>query len=486
MQIINKKRLLKAYKEVDLFRAKYRHNDFTPHAWCFHGNQRQEWKGIPIDHRLLVIESTQRDVNIDANLYKYVTFDFRIFPYGLCPQGYKPNVKPKVYAHRDNHNCSTDILKLLKLKETDNILRSCADYTPCNTQDNAEPCWVLNTVQNDSSDCTCDGSCYEYRRSCYMVDEKPCGDFCENYFMNLVSDDGTNVVTISNNKTEKVFNISAGVTDAQTVFDKIFSTVEFDKAFTCNEEVSFTLDILDLSIQNNLYIYFEFTNSNNIIKTYYKKIKSYGDYLIALNLENDTDWNGTITNIKIGLAIKLATDIYAKIEEVTPSLVPIVIPIFFLEYVKIDKENILATLIDSDVVTTSDINYLRDLIDILNKNPIDWDSPGSLDDRVKQFLTIVKDPSIKLLETIYDLEAYNNCKVCDSYTCSCYQQSYGYVPCQTCNSCNSYIPCSCNKGCYEEPVDCTCHQKCYSQATGCTCDERRYQYSCTCHNKFYD
>ena len=75
MAVITKRRLLEVYKEADLFRAKYRHADLTPHGWCFHGNKAQGWTGTIINHRLKInITSSKSGLSIDSSQFKYISF----------------------------------------------------------------------------------------------------------------------------------------------------------------------------------------------------------------------------------------------------------------------------------------------------------------------------------------------------------------------------------------------------------------------------
>lgn len=70
--------ILDTYKRIDLYRAKYRHADFTPHAWCFHGNEAQKWTGTCGNGLLAFNGSTQlaNEVEINASTYKYVSLRF--------------------------------------------------------------------------------------------------------------------------------------------------------------------------------------------------------------------------------------------------------------------------------------------------------------------------------------------------------------------------------------------------------------------------
>jgi hypothetical protein len=70
--------ILDTYKRIDLYRAKYRHSDFTPYAWCFHGNKAQKWTGTCSNGRLTFTDRTQLadEIGIDTATYKYISFRF--------------------------------------------------------------------------------------------------------------------------------------------------------------------------------------------------------------------------------------------------------------------------------------------------------------------------------------------------------------------------------------------------------------------------
>ena len=86
MNVAKYKDILKIYERIDLYRAKYRHNDFTPHAWCFHGNQAQGWIGTCQNGYLKVNGKIEynRVFSINAATYKYITLRFVIL--GISPK----------------------------------------------------------------------------------------------------------------------------------------------------------------------------------------------------------------------------------------------------------------------------------------------------------------------------------------------------------------------------------------------------------------
>lgn len=74
--------VLKTYQRIDLYRAKYRHGDLTPHAWCFHGDRAQGWLGWCSNRHLQFNNYTtyQGTLSINASIYKYVTIGLMMSP----------------------------------------------------------------------------------------------------------------------------------------------------------------------------------------------------------------------------------------------------------------------------------------------------------------------------------------------------------------------------------------------------------------------
>lgn len=89
MAVIDKKKLLEAYKAIDLYRAKYRHEDLTPYGWCFHGNEEQEWNSRCANRRLVVKGQVTLTKNINADTHKHISF-YMEFPSRI--EGYSCNI----------------------------------------------------------------------------------------------------------------------------------------------------------------------------------------------------------------------------------------------------------------------------------------------------------------------------------------------------------------------------------------------------------
>lgn len=322
---ITKSDLIRAYRKIDLYRAKYPHADLTPYGWCFHGNESQQWSGQGLEHRLLIENGeTTSAISLNTDSYRYFSMSIDI------PQ-----------------------------------------FTKSSTVSYGQALDIVDVVIKD----------YKTRIT--------------------MSDDLTN----------------------EYVYER------------------------DLKIGNNI-VYF------------------------------DTSIIGTLVSIKIEI-LYFHEDIWTKYIENSSRI----------EYVKFDHKNIFKEVEDNEkTITENDINYLRELIDEVNKSQIDWNKPGSLDDRVKKFLSVIKkDDFVKIKEVINSIEPYNGCSECDSFTCSCYSEAYGHVPCQTCDGCNAYVACSlaCDQGCYSEAVLCTCDMECDAEGTSCECNARCYRDRCTCDYEFY-
>lgn len=159
-----------------------------------------------------------------------------------------------------------------------------------------------------------------------------------------------------------------------------------------------------------------------------------------------------------------------------------------IEYIKLDTKDIFEEVYDlGTTITDRDINHLRDLVDEVNKTPVDWERPGSLDDRVRKFVSTIKKNTLPdIIEKIGAIDPYNGCDQCDSFTCECYSEAYGFIPCQTCDGCDIFTTCAvCDMTCDTEPVECSCDQQCYEEAVECGCYSKCYRRSCRCYNEFY-
>lgn len=363
MAVVNKKKLLAAYKKVDLFRAKYRHQDLTPHAWCFHGNEAQEWTGVARDHRLEINKSTSKVTNINASTYKYVSF-------------------------------------ALNLKEV----------------------WINDSSSTIMSASTCSRE----------------GGHCDIYY-----------------------DWISGC--------KIDNTFKYDVP-TANKEFA-----VKLKVKNNLLEEIE-------------KLQpiSFNEDIVYFDMSNEAGWAGTITNVEITILIRTkGSDTWmTTIQEVGGAYCPVV----ELEYFKVDKINVFKEVNDNQTITENDINYLRNLMDAINKTPIDWNKKGPIDDRVKKFISVVKSNDLdSIINKIDTVAPYNGCSTCDEFTCACYQTKDGWVGCKTCDGCNAYTGCSvaCDQACYSEATTCTCYNVAYQIGRSCTCYQTSYQYTCKCYNKWY-
>jgi hypothetical protein len=348
---------LEAIKEIDLYRAKYRHNDLTPHAWCFHGNQKQDWEGSISSRRLYIKEGTKRkSLSIDADTYKYISFNIEVPSYwieqnitgtgGLGPE--KQVAIPSGYYYKLK-------LRYGKTKITTSYPQGGGEVN------------TVTTIYYDSKE-----------------------------------------VDIYKGENFKIFDMS--------------------------DEPDWTEDISEIEI--NLVL-----------------------------MKNGSEANRTINN-------KYVT------------------PVALLEYFKVDNIS-LAEEIDVEYnIASADINNLRAVIDMLNKKPIDWDKKGSADDRVREFIDVIKLKNYDdILNSIKSLAPYNGCANCDAFTCSCYTLNYGYKACTPCNACNAFqacqvcdmtcnvearAKCTCNQGCHSQGRACTCYAICYQHRAACRCNQARY------------
>ena len=243
--------------------------------------------------------------------------------------------------------------------------------------------------------------------------------------------------------------------------------------------------------------------------------------LVYLDMSSDPNWNETIKRIDIAILIKdkkSGSVIYNYDYQ----------PVIYLEYFKVDKINVFEEAKKNPTVVAKDINNLRAKVESLNvgfhneacnlgdvegyskiagpcgntdiieegskplkplSKPIDWNKPGSSDDRVKSFIQNIKAGDYdSIIYTMPTLPPYNGCSTCDLHTCDCYAVHYGRVECQACNECDQYVPCQagCDVGCYTEARSCTCDRGCYTEPKSCTCNARCYGYSsCTCYSRYY-
>ena len=248
--------------------------------------------------------------------------------------------------------------------------------------------------------------------------------------------------------------------------------------------ISFGIDFANkINIANYEYaIEFKATNNTSLITTAIEIIRS-GENIIYFDMLDQANWTGTINKIELTIVRRaIGTASWIKIESSLTQNLNIL-----LEYFKVDKIDIFKEIDDEETITENDLNYLRDLADQYNKSPIDWDEEGPIDDRVKKFLTVVKSNQYdSLATTLQTIDPYNGCKTCDTYTCQCNSQRYGFEGCKTCDTCYGYVPCNqCNVACFTEPVTCTCNGICYQEAVFCTCDNKFYGTCSSCHTTTY-
>jgi hypothetical protein len=350
---IKKSDLLKAYERVDLYRAKYPHQDLTPHGWCFHGNKPLGWTGTAHDRRLYLVdgETSISGLNIDTSTYKYLSTSLLAKNEGIV------------------------------VGETIEETLLNGDYTE------REIDWV-------SSGCT----------QCYSE-----------------LDSRANYEMIIPEKIRVVFQVTNSI----------------DLTYSFEEELG---------------------DGNNLIRIDLGDIGTIERIGIKIEYLSDGTWS-TYTNKKTNI-----------------------------EYIKVDSKDIFREVYDEErTITQDDINYLRDLVDEINKSPIDWERTGSLDDRVKKFVsTIKKDTLPDIIDKVGSIDPYNGCDQCDSFTCECYSEAYGFMPCQTCDGCDIFTTCSvCDMTCDTEAIACTCDQECYQEAVECGCYSECYRRSCRCYNEFY-
>ena len=193
---------------------------------------------------------------------------------------------------------------------------------------------------------------------------------------------------------------------------------------------------------------------------------------VFLDMSNDVNWQGQIIALEFIVTAVSDPSNYFSIKRGDISC----------EYIKVDKENVFLNIADDETVTELDINKMRNDVDTLAGQAIDWRG----EDRVKQFIHTIKKKDIEEVNNrISLLPAYNGCATCDNYQCSCDGTDYGHVPCQACNQCDMYQSCSwCDLVLDDSSKDCTCDGTCYTQAKSCTCDNRCYNYSpCTCDER---
>lgn len=404
MGVINRKKLLKSYKEVDLYRAKYRHPDLTPHGWCFHGNQIQGWNGYTINQRLIMQGYTSKrfDTLIDASLYKYVSFGIEIPSYWVQKGDTGNNCG--LYGGSVNHTViSRDVID-----------DSTMDFNKVH----------LNTVS-----------------STVQASDIPPGDCAVGYSAFIGTPPCPSDLNCEWNEKERY--------DREPIPQYIQYGIEFIYHTADGRTGSTVQEILG------------------------------GENLVFFDMTLDDNWYGQITKVELFVVAKYNTETSWGLSDIKD-----VIPIIFVEYFKIDNVNVFTEIFDSETISDQDVNYLRDVIDNLNKDPIDWDGPGNLDDRVAKFLGVIKSSTMDMVEVVRNIPAYNGCEMCDTYTCTCNSIGYEYVPCQACNECDSYQPCSTCDGataCYQQATDCTCDWDCHTEARDCTCDFSCHGVTCTCN-----
>jgi hypothetical protein len=467
---VDKSKVIAAVKEIDLYRAKYRHNDLTPYAWCFHGDKAQGWTGQAINHRLMVQDSTKKIENINADLYKYISFNIEIPLFWVaerkvpvlrpCRDFYEPiyYVKPVP--------CSDKIGSIVRTVSSTGTYQTYTDLTSTRSIDTSQLDALRTGGVVRGQPVICGTDIVRRCAACNI------GEY------NRFDDD-----IIIPNPIPEPTPITRYEPPEQPIG---YRTELYEEAIPDGYSYELRVVYYKTAVQTTTTAEGGTVNKP-LISSYTKSFNLHSNSNFkVLDMSSEANWSGTISKVEFILLPRYNS---ATIENCMIGTKR-VHPVAFLEYFKIDKIN-LAQEVDSNYsVTSIDINTLRAAIDTINKTPEDWSNKGTADDRVKNFLSVIKRKDFNdLVSVTRSVAPYNGCATCDAFTCECYALADGYVPCAVCNTCNSYQGCSsCNMTCYTEArTACTCNSQCYTEARACGCYATCYGYrtTCTCNGGHY-